>query len=141
MTDAYHNMSVPPRSHGQRQVKPVGNYLVFDLIGVAGAPKWGGEKVLDRWLEDFQRQHANALQTASRPSGYSVALALPRGKALPDGFSLCNNPVLTVAVACRIVGGLYVPRRDLSVDSEIAKSLQALPVHDFPSDTTAEKMP
>ena len=138
MTDAYHNMSVPPRTRVQRTVKTVGWHIVFDLALVAGLPEKREGEILTAWFDDFCRDNAAALEAAPRPVGYSMATPLPRDKPLPDGFRLCVDPVLTVAVLGRVAGGLYIPRRELRLNPDLADRLYAFPARDFPPEAMGE---
>ena len=132
MTEAYHNMSVPPRARVERTVKTVGWHIVFDLAGVAGMPEKNRGETLSAWFDDFCRDNAAALEAAPRPSGYSMATPLPRDKPIPDGFRLCADPILTVAVMGRVAGGLYIPRRGLHLNLDLTDRLYAFPARDFP---------
>ena len=135
MTDAYHNMSVPPRTRVERSVKTVGWHVVFDL---ASFPKQNGVETLAAWFDAFCRDNAAALEAAPRPVGYSMATTLPRDKSIPDGFRLCVDPVLTVAVLGRVAGGLYIPRRELRLNPDLADRLYAFPARDFPPEAMGE---
>ena len=111
MSDAYCNMSVPPRTQIHKEVRPVGRHLVFDLSRIADVPADADESALADWLADYLRGHADAVNAARRPKGYMIAIPLKRGAPLPDGFLLCQDLALTVAVLSRVAGGIYIPAR------------------------------
>ena len=138
MTDAYHNMSVPPRTRVQRTVTAVGIHIVFDLALVPGLPEKQGGETLAAWFENFCRDNAAALEAAPRPVGYSMATPLPRDKSIPEGFRLCLDHILTVAVLGRVAGGLYIPRRELRLNPNLADRLYAFPARDFPPQAMGE---
>lgn len=138
MTDAYHNMSVPPRSRVKRTVETVGGRIVFDwTVAFPGLATARGD-ANPGWFGAFRRDNAAALEAAPRPAGYSMATPLPRDRPLPEGFRLCTDPVLTVAVLGRVAGGLYIPRRELRHDPDLADGLYAFPARDFPPEARGE---
>lgn len=99
--NAYFNMSVPPRSTVAWNIKAAGERLVFDLAVLPD-----GETP-----EAFIGRHADELDAVKRPRLYMVAEPLGRDATLPEGYRLCTDPLLAVAVICRTVNGLYVPNR------------------------------
>ena len=131
MTNAYCNMSAPPRSTVRKEIRTVGGCLVFDLVAVCGAPAKADENARAAWLEAFVRKHGAALEAVPRPTGYLIATALPPGAPLQAGFRLCQDPILTVAVVARLSGGIYIPRRDLRLGAEAVENRHALPAEAF----------
>ena len=111
MSDVYCNMSVPPRTRIHKEVRPVGRHLVFDLPRLAGIPADADESQLAAWLDGYLGFHAADVEAAPRPDGYMIAIPLRRAAPLPDGFSLCQDLGLTVAVLGRLAGGIYIPVR------------------------------
>ena len=114
--DAYHNMSGPPRSKIQMTVYPVGPQFSIRLADFLPEkyPDEDGMWVIN-WLERFIRDHKSELDCVSRPSGYMIAKlskVLPSGKKISD--VRCKDPVLAVAVLGRLVGNIYIPRREIS---------------------------
>ena len=128
--NAYCNMSVPPRTAMAWQVKSVGGRLVFDLARVAGLPVESDESK-KTWLTDFIQTSEPALSATVRPLRYTVAELLPRTVALSNGYRLCDDPLLAIAMICRTVNGLYVPQRRLSVPADGFTWLYAYPEKDF----------
>ena len=121
--NAYFNMSVPPRSTIAWNIKAAGERLVFDLAVLPD-----GETP-----EAFIRRHAAELDAVKRPRLYMVAEPFGRDAALPEGYRLCTDPLLAVAVICRTVNGLYVPNRAiLPHPAHLAKRF-AFPLKDFPA--------
>ena len=113
MTNAYCNMSAPPRSRVHKEVRSFGPHLVFDLSFLSGLSARPCDNELVCWLRKFESRHGDALAAAARPAGYMIAVPLPRGTPLPEGFSLCKDQVLTVAILGRLAGGIYIPHRKL----------------------------
>ncbi len=119
MTNAYCNMSAPPRSQVQKVVRPVGKLLVFGFscAGIQvpgdapGLPDAVRDARIQDWLADFVRQHAAALDAAARPAGFMI------GTAFADAgvADFCRDPLLTVAVLGRMSGRIYIPRRELGL--------------------------
>ncbi len=132
MTNAYCNMSAPPRSTVRKEIRTIGDCLVFDIVAVCGAPAEADEDARAAWLEAFVRKHGEALEAVPRPTGYLIATSLPSGAALQPGFRLCQDPILTVAVVARLSGGIYIPRRDLRLSAEAVEKRHALPAGAFP---------
>ena len=128
--NAYCNMSVPPRTAMAWQVKSVGGRLVFDLAHVAGIPVESDE-AKKAWLTDFIQANGTALSATVRPLRYTVAELLPRTVALPNGYRLCDDSLLAIAMICRTVNGLYVPQRGLSVPADGFTWRYAYPEKDF----------
>ncbi len=159
MKAAYHNMGGPPRTRVQKVVRPVGEYLVFsfelaslEVPGDAAAltPAERNARIAD-WLQAFVREHAAALDAAPRPTGFSIGMDCKKQgggsahalfKQYPDVFTLCSDPVLTVAVLGRLSDTLYVPRRELrfTCDCPAYTSFVAFPMSDFPADADLEVM-
>lgn len=132
MTGAYCNMSAPPRSRVHREVRPLGPHLVFDLALLPGLDASTGDDERACWLRAFEASHADALAAAARPTGYMIAVPLPKHGSLPDGFALCEDPVLTVAVLGRLAGGIYIPHRKLGFAQATAQARFAFPESAFP---------
>ena len=114
--NAYHNMSGPPRSKIQMTVYPVGPQFSIRLADFLPEeyPDEDGTWVIN-WVERFIRDHRSELDSVPRPSGYMIASyskKFPSGKEFPD--VRCKDPVLAVAVLGRLVGDLYIPRREIS---------------------------
>ncbi len=127
MSDVYCNMSVPPRTRIHKEVRPVGRHLVFDLARVTGISADADESQLSDWLDDYLRAHAADVDAARRPNGYMIAIPLRRTAPLPDGFSLCQDQALTVAVLGRLAGGIYIPARRPRLLPAAVNAPQAFP--------------
>ncbi len=131
MTGAYCNMSAPPRSRVKKEVRTVGSHIVFDLALLSGLSEHPCDNELVCWLRKFESRHGDALAAAARPAGYMIAVPLPRGTPLPEGFSLCKDQVLTVAVLGRLAGGIYIPHRKLGFAQATTQSRFAFPENAF----------
>ena len=131
MTGAYCNMSAPPRSRVKKEVRTVGSHIVFDLAVLSGLSARPSDDELACWLGKFESRHGDALAAAARPAGYMIAVPLPRGASLPDGFSLCTDQVLTVAVLGRLAGGIYIPHRKPGFAQATTQSRFAFPENAF----------
>lgn len=137
MIGAYCNMSVPPCTKVKKRITPVGNMVAFDLVMGAKAPADATSAELASWMSEFVKEHRAELDAVKRPAGYMIALSFPHvdGSAkYPPGYGmcLCRNPVLTVAVLGRMSGGIYIPRRDLSLSRVMTENLYAFPYKFFP---------
>ena len=131
MTNAYCNMSAPPRSRVHKEVRPFGPHIVFDFAILSWLNLRPGDKELATILQKFESRNRDALATVSRPAGYMIAVPLPSHGPLPDGFTLCKDPVLTVAILGRLAGGIYIPNRQLCFTQATAKSRFAFPESAF----------
>ncbi len=131
MTNAYCNMSAPPRSRVHKEVRPFGPHIVFDLSILSGLSECPCDNELVCWLRKFESRHGDALAAAARPAGYMIAVPLQKQGQLPDGFTLCKDQVLTVAVLGRLAGGIYIPNRQLCFTRATAKSRFAFPESAF----------
>ena len=131
MTGAYCNMSAPPRSRVKKEVRTVGSHIVFDLAVLSGLGARPSDDELDCWLGKFESRYGAALAAAARPAGYMIAVPLPRGIPLPEGFSLCTDQVLTVSVLGRLAGGIYIPHRKLGFAQATTQSRFAFPESAF----------
>ena len=131
MTGAYCNMSAPPRSRVKKEVRTVGSHIVFDLALLSGLSARPCDNELVCWLRKFESRHGDALAAAARPAGYMIAVPLPRGTPLQEGFSLCRDQVLTVAILGRLAGGIYIPHRKLGFAQATTQSRFAFPENAF----------
>ncbi len=131
MTNAYCNMSAPPRSRVHKEVRPFGPHIVFDFAILSWLNLRPGDKELAESLKKFESRNRDALAAVSRPTGYMIAVPLPPRGPLPDGFTLCKDPVLTVAILGRLAGGIYIPHRQLCFTQATAKSRFAFPESAF----------
>ena len=127
MTNAYCNMSAPPRSRIHKEVRTIGSHIVFDLALLSGLSERPCDNELTCWLRKFESRHGDALAAVARPTGYMIAVPLPPHGPLPDGFTLCKDQVLTVAVLGRLAGGIYIPNRQLCFTQATAKFRFAFP--------------
>lgn len=128
MTNAYCNMSVPPRTMVKQKVSPVGRYVEFYLYNACFTHPFKSPwdfPSLQQWLDDFLVRHGEALEAVPRPAGYMIGDC--RETALDEygnDLRICRDPILTVAILGRVSGTLYVPhRRILSGDWLESKSM------------------
>ena len=56
MTNAYCNMSAPPRSRVHKEVRPIGSHIVFDLDVLSGLSERPCDNELTCWLRKFENQ-------------------------------------------------------------------------------------
>ena len=131
MTNAYCNMSAPPRSRVHKEVRTIGSHIVFDLAVLSGLSERPCDNELTCWLRKFESRHGDALVAVTRPTGYMIAVPLPPHGPLPDGFTLCKDQILTVAVLGRLAGGIYIPNRQLCFTQATAKFRFAFPESAF----------
>ena len=115
MTYAYCNMSVPPHTKVRQVVRPIGRYVKFDIYGADFAPPFSSPQDFpspQEWLDDFLAQHAEALDSIPRPSGYMVGCCDYNDmSSYGNNLRICRDPILTVAILGRVSGAIYVPRR------------------------------
>ncbi len=131
MTNAYCNMSAPPRSRVHKEVRTIGSHIVFDLDVLSGLSERPCDNELTCWLRKFEIRNRDALAAVSRPTGYMIAVPLPKQGLLPAGFSFCTDQMLTVAILGRIAGGIYIPNRQLCFTQATAKFRFAFPESAF----------
>ena len=131
MTNAYCNMSAPPRSRVHKEVRTIGSHIVFDLAVLSGLSERPCDNELTCWLRKFESRHGDALVAVTRPTGYMIAVPLPKQGLLPAGFSFCTDQMLTVAILGRIAGGIYIPNRQLYFTQATAKFRFAFPESAF----------
>ena len=110
MTDAYCNMSVPPRTTVRQVVRPIGRYVEFNICRADFAQPF---KSPQDWLDDFLVRHGDALDAVPRPSGYMISVS-HNSFLYRDDLRSCRDPILTVAILGRVSGTLYVPHRRIS---------------------------
>ena len=148
MTNAYCNMSAPPRSKMQKVVRPVGKQVAFcmDKIGLEEPGGWLSlrfdkrQALIDDWLVDFVNRHKDELDAVLRPTGFMVGSICevfegPQKtcmKDYPDAYIFCPDPILTVAVIGRMAGLVYVPRRELRLVEDSFYDTFAFPAKYFP---------
>ena len=148
MTNAYCNMSAPPRSKIQKVVRPVGKQVAFnmDKIGLEDPSGWltltyaDREALINDWLTDFVCRHKAELDAVARPTGFMVgsvceAFSGPQKtcmKEYPSTYIFCTDPILTVAVIGRMAGLVYVPRRELRLTENSFYDTFAFPAKYFP---------
>ena len=126
MTDAYCNMSVPPRTTVRQVVRPVGRYVEFDIYGADFIQPFKSPQDFPSpqdWLDDFLARHGDALDSVPRPFGYMIGDSSYKGSlcGYGDDRRICRDPVLTVAILGRVSGTLYVPHRRISFGSWLEK--------------------
>lgn len=131
MTNAYCNMSAPPRSRVHKEVRTIGSHVVFDLAVLSGLSERPCDNELTCWLRKFEGRNRAALAAVARPTGYMIAVPLPKHGPLPDGFALCKDQILTVAVLGRLAGGIYIPNRQLCFTQATTKFRFAFPESAF----------
>ncbi len=149
MIGAYCNMSVPPRTTMEKEVKFVGRRVVFSLsfIGLVPASRQQGRAGISdasqnakyaAFLEAFERDHGDELAAAPRPAGYVIATKfwdvhfnIDRDACYID-CDICDDTALTIAVVSRIAGGIYIPRRRPAICRDNAGEFFLLPVSVFP---------
>ena len=148
MTNAYCNMSVPPRSKIQKVVRPVGKQIAFNFEK-SGIQEPGPdilltfderEALFNDWLADFASRHKAELEAVPRPTGFMVGsiceknLGPPKDtmKRYPDLYHVCEDPILTVAILGRMAGLVYVPRRELRLTEDSFSRTIAFPARFFP---------
>ena len=131
MTNAYCNMSAPPRSRVHKEVRPFGPHIVFDFAILSWLKLRPDDKELGESLLKFESRNRDALAAVSRPTGYMIAVPLPPHGPLPDGFTLCKDQVLTVAVLGRLAGGIYIPHRKLGFAQATTQNRFAFPESAF----------
>ena len=85
------------------------------------------DKELAESLQKFESRNRAALAAVARPTGYMIAVPLPKHGPLPDGFTLCKDQILTVAVLGRLAGGIYIPHRKLGFAQATTSSRFAFP--------------
>ena len=78
MTNAYCNMSAPPRSRVHKEVRTIGSHIVFDLAVLSGLSERPCDNELTCWLRKFESRHGDALAAVARPTGYMIAVPLPK---------------------------------------------------------------
>ncbi|MGN0833085.1 MAG: hypothetical protein ACI4RD_05495 [Kiritimatiellia bacterium] len=148
MTNAYSNMSAPPRSRIQKVVRPVGRQVAFNFekagLQEPGADLYltfaGREELYNDWLIDYASRHKAELEAVRRPAGFMVGsvceaiLGPPKDtmKRYPDLYHVCTDPILTVAILGRMAGLLYVPRRELRLANGDFSRTIAFPAKFFP---------
>ncbi len=132
MLDAYHNMSVPPRSTIRWDIRlPDAEHLAFSL-SAPGLP-WSSTDDARAWAD----AHADDVAAAGRlaPRGFFAVPILPNDTPLPAGCGLCHDPALAVAVLGRISGGLYIPLRPPRLLVEHYAPRFLFPCSAFPTET------
>ncbi len=133
MNGAYCNMSVPPRTKLERDIRPVGRQV---LIGLSLAGFQPGDYA--NLLETFEREHSSALASAPRPQGYVIAVQVRENHVAVQNVPPCRDQALTLAVVSRIAGGLYIPRREPRLTEENARAVFLLPASAFSGMTNYE---
>lgn len=126
MTNAYCNMSVPPRTRVRQIVRPVGRSVIFSIHTVSFKPPFRSPKDFPSpqdWIDDFLVQHREALESVPRPSGYMVG-----HHGLMQNSLFCPDPILAVAILGRVSGGVYIPRRRIA----FGEGLAGTKVYSFP---------
>ena len=131
MTNAYCNMSAPPRSRVHKEVRTIGSHVVFDLAVLSSLSERPCDNELTCWLRKFESRNRDALAAVARPTGYMIAVPLPKHGPFPDGFALCKDQILTVAVLGRLAGGIYIPHRKLGFAQAATPSRFAFPESAF----------
>ena len=131
MTNAYCNMSAPPRSRIHKEVRSFGPHIVFDFAILSWLNLRPDDRELGESLQKFEIRNRDALAAVSRPTGYMIAVPLPKHGPLPDGFALCKDQILTVAVLGRLAGGIYIPHRKLGFAQATTSSRFAFPESAF----------
>ena len=131
MTNAYCNMSAPPRSRVHKEVRTIGSHIVFDLAVLSGLSERPCDNELTCWLRKFEGRNRDALAAVARPTGYMIAVPLPKQGLLPAGFTFCTDQMLTVAILGRLAGGIYIPNRQLCFTQATAKFRFAFPESAF----------
>ena len=117
MTDAYCNMSAPPRTTVCQVFVPIGRQVVFNIHGADFTHPFKSPQDFPTprdWLDDFLARHGDALDAVQRPSGYMIGdcLGVAEGRSsCGEGRRICRDPVLTVAILGRVSGTVYIPRR------------------------------
>ena len=126
MTDAYCNMSVPPRTTVRQVVRPIGRYVEFNIYGADFTHPFKSPQDFPSpqdWLDDFLAQHGDALDAVPRPSGYMIGDSSYKGS--PYGYGddrrICRDPILTVAILGRVSGTIYIPHRRISFGGWLEK--------------------
>lgn len=133
--NAYHNMSGPPRTKIAWSIRSAGSVLVFGLASDCLKPWFRAFDAagLADGLRRFEVARPGALAAAVAPAGFVVAdVRDGEPSALPDGWSVCADPALALAVVGRMSGNLYVPRRPVRLHPEQAGLWYILPRSEFP---------
>ena len=121
MMNAYHNMSVPPRTTVNQTVKSVGEHLAFKMSEIDFSPPFrppGDFPTPQAWLDDFLATHQDALESVLRPTGFMVALVHEDSRRCQwrnRFWPFCQDPVLAVSVLGRIAGNIYIPLRKITL--------------------------
>ena len=131
MTNAYCNMSAPPKSRVHKEVRTIGSHIVFDLAILSWLNLRPDDRELGDSLQKFEIRNRDALAAVARPTSYMIAVPLPPHGPLPDGFALCKDQILTVAVLGRLAGGIYIPNRQLSFTQATTQNRFAFPESAF----------
>ena len=125
MTNAYCNMSAPPRTQVRQVVRPVGRHVEFNIYAVDFTPPFKSPQDFPTpqdWLDDFLARHGDALDAVPRPSGYMIGYCSHKGiSGYGDDHRICRDPILTVAILGRVSGSIYVPHRRISFGSWLEK--------------------
>jgi hypothetical protein len=112
-------------------VRTIGSHIVFDLAILSWLNLRSSDKELAESLQKFESRNRAALAAVARPTGYMIAVPLPKQGLLPAGFSFCTDQMLTVAILGRIAGGIYIPNRQLCFTQATAKFRFAFPESAF----------
>ena len=146
--NAYHNMSCPPKSTMQKVIKPVGQQIVFNFkaasLHVPGdrmnLSDENRNSLIQKWLSEFIQKHQDEFDSVVRPMGYMIGSVFQNDNNCINsietqypGWIYCVDPLLTIAILCRMSGNIYIPQREprLTCHSNGYDNIVIFPAKDF----------
>lgn len=116
---AYHNIFVPPTATVEKDVAPIGAYVVFDKESLLRTFHVRGDENLQTAVDRYVQTNADRLARERRPSGYMIGIGTDGfGKLYKDGMVETTGDLpLTINILGRTVNGMYIPDRPLRFDA------------------------
>ena len=111
------NMSAPPRTKAEINIKQIDRYLVFSPLTLARQLKCS-LKLLPFMVKEYVDGHKNIFSSIKRPNGYMIANVVPNIRKTDFHYEICKDIDLEIIIFGSTVNGFYIPNRELSWDED-----------------------